>query len=170
MTVKPRQPAPALEFKLLDDSTWSLANAKPANFQLVVFYRGLHCPICKMYTNDLESKLPEFAKRGVDVVAVSMENKERAGRTKSDWGLNNLKIGYGLNAETAKAWELFLSSGHSDAEPAVFNEPGVFLVKADGNLFYAARSSAPWGRPAFEQILRGIDFVTEKKLPARGEL
>lgn len=170
MTVKPRQPAPALEVKMLDGSTWSLANAKPANFQLVVFYRGLHCPICKMYTSDLESKLPEFAKRGVDVVAISMENKERAGRTKSEWGLNNLAVGYELPLETAKAWELFVSKGLTEAEPPMFNEPAVFLVKADGTLFYASRNSAPWGRPAFDQILRGIDFVTEKKLPARGEV
>ena len=50
-----------------------------------------------------------------------------------------------------------------------FSEPGLFLVRPNGTLFYAARSSAPWGRPPFDQMLRGIDIATERKMPARGE-
>lgn len=170
MTVMPRKPAPALSAKLTDGSTWSLGADKPAAFDMIVVYRGLHCPICKTYLGELESKLPEFEKRGVNVVAISTDVQERADKAKDEWGLKNLKVGYGLSIETARAWDLYISSSIREAEPAQFSEPGLFLVKPDGSLFYAATSSAPWGRPPLDQMLRGIDVATERKMPARGEL
>ena len=63
MTIRPRQPAPTLEVKLLDGSTWHLGDAKPATFEMIVVYRGLHCPICKTYLGELEARLPEFSKQ-----------------------------------------------------------------------------------------------------------
>jgi peroxiredoxin len=169
MTVKPRQPAPSLEVKLLDGGTWRLRDAKPANFEMIVVYRGLHCPVCKTYLGDLEAKLPEFAKRGVDVIALSTDSRERAERAKTEWGLNNLRIGYELPIATAREWDLFISTAIRDGEPPEFSEPGLFLTKPDGTLFFASRGSAPWGRPPLDQMLRGIDVATERKMPARGE-
>lgn len=169
MTTKPRQPAPALDVKLTDGSTWRLKDAKPENFEMIVFYRGLHCPICKTYLGDLESKLPEFSKRGVDVVAVSMDSRERAEKAKTEWGLANLRIGYELALSGARDWDLFISRAIRDGEPPEFNEPGLFLTKPDGTLFFASRGSAPWARPPFDQLLRGIDVAMERKMPARGE-
>ena len=109
MTIKPRQPAPPLEVKLLDGSTWRLGDAKPATFEMIVVYRGLHCPVCKTYLGDLESKLPEFSKRGVDVIAVSTDGRDRAEKAKAEWGLNNLRVGCELSIANARAWELFIS-------------------------------------------------------------
>jgi peroxiredoxin len=169
MTTKPRQPAPALDVKLTDGSTWRLKDAKPENFEMIVFYRGLHCPICKTYLGDLESKLPEFSKRGVDVIAVSMDSRERAETAKAEWGLANLRIGYDLALSGARDWDLFISRAIRDGEPPEFNEPGLFLTKPDGTLFFASRGSAPWARPPFDQLLRGIDVAMERKMPARGE-
>ncbi len=169
MTIKPRQPAPTLEVKLLDGSNWRLRDAKPAVFEMIVVYRGLHCPICKTYLGDLEAKLPEFTKRGVDVIAISTDSRDRAESAKAEWGLNNLRIGHDLAIDTARDWELFISTAIRDGEPPLFSEPGLFLVKPDGTLFFASRGSAPWGRPPLDQMLRGIDVATERKMPARGE-
>jgi peroxiredoxin len=41
----PRQKVPALSVPLVGGGTWSLADQSPENFTMVVFYRGLHCPI-----------------------------------------------------------------------------------------------------------------------------
>ena len=170
MTVKPRQPAPPLNVKLTGGGTWSLSEAKPAAYEMIVVYRGLHCPVCKTYLGELEAKLPEFAKRGVDVIAVSTDSQDRAEKAKAEWGLNNLRVGYDLSIDNARAWDLFISSAIRDGEPPQFSEPGLFLIKPDGTLFYASRGSAPWGRPPLDQMLRGIDVATERKMPARGEL
>lgn len=166
---KPRQSAPGLEVKLLDGGTWRLAEAKPQSFSMIVVYRGLHCPICKTYLGELDAKLPEFAKRGVDVVAISTDPRDRAEKAKAEWGLNNLAIGYDLPIATAREWDLFISRAIREGETPEFSEPGLFLVRPDNTLFYSSRSSAPWGRPSFDQMLRGIDIVAERKMPARGE-
>lgn len=170
MTVKPRQPAPPLTAKLTGGATWRLGADKPAAFDMIVVYRGLHCPICKTYLGELEAKLPEFAKRGVNVVAISTDNQDRAEKAKVEWGLNNLKVGYDLSIDNARVWDLFISSAIRDGEPPQFSEPGLFLVKPDGSLFFSSRGSAPWGRPPLDQMLRGIDIATERNMPARGEL
>jgi peroxiredoxin len=169
MSAKTRQAAPPLEAELLDGGTWRLAESKPAAFTMIVVYRGLHCPICKTYLADLETKLPEFDKRGVEVVALSTDSCERATQARADWGLDKLKIGYGLPITTARDRDLYISSAIRDGEPPQFAEPGLFLVKPDGSLFYAAHASAPWGRPPLDQMLRGIDVAIERKMPARGE-
>jgi peroxiredoxin len=170
MTVKPRQPAPPLTAKLTGGGTWSLGTDKPSALDMIVVYRGLHCPICKTYLGELEAKLPEFTKRGVNVIAISTDSQDRAEKAKAEWGLNNLKVGYDLTIDNARAWDLFISSAIRDGEPPQFSEPGLFLVKPDGSLFFSSRGSAPWGRPPLDQMLRGIDIATERKMPARGEL
>ena len=169
MTVKPRQPAPPLEVKLLDGSTWRLGDAKPATFEMIVVYRGLHCPVCKTYLGELEAKLPEFSKSGVDVIAVSTDSRERAERAKIEWGFEQSPRGCELSIANAREWDLFISRAIRDGEPPEFSEPGLFLIKPDGTLFFASRGSAPWGRPPLDQMLRGIDVATERKMPARGE-
>jgi len=46
------------------------------------FIATLHCRICKGQLRELGSKLDEFNKRGVAVVAVSSDTKEQAAQTK----------------------------------------------------------------------------------------
>jgi peroxiredoxin len=169
MTIKPRESAPALTVKSLDGPDWTLRESRPAAFQMIVVYRGVHCPVCKTYLGELETKLPDFAKRGVDVIAISTDDRARAERAKADWGLANLRLGYDLPIATARAWDLFISTAIREGEPPEFSEPGLFLIKPDGTIFFAARGNAPWGRPAFDQVLRGIDNAIERKTPARGE-
>ena len=63
-TLYPRQPVPSLDLPLVGGGTWSLAEQKPENFTMVVFYRGYHCPICSRYLGDLNrADLAGFARR-----------------------------------------------------------------------------------------------------------
>ena len=62
-----------------------------------------------------------------------------------------------------------MSRAIKEKEPALFSEPGLFLVDPDGTVFYEAVTSAPWGRPRIEDVLNGIDFVLANDYPARGE-
>jgi len=54
-------------------------------------------------------------------------------------------------------------------EPALFNEPGVFLARPDHTLYWASVQSMPFARPHFREILAALDFVIAKDYPARGE-
>lgn len=55
-------------------------------------------------------------------------------------------------------------------EPAQFSEPGVFLVRADGTLYWSAIQTIPFARPHFRELLSAVDFVIAKDYPARGEV
>ena len=72
----PGRTVPPLQVELAGGGTFDVAREKPAHFTLLVFYRGLHCPICKTQLRELESKLEEFDQRGVAVVAVSSDTKK----------------------------------------------------------------------------------------------
>ena len=85
-----------------------------------------------------------------------------------------MPIGYGLPIETARAWGLFVSGGIGKTsigieEPALFSEPGLFLVRPDGTLYASIVQTMPFARPAFEQILQSMKIVKERNYPARGE-
>jgi peroxiredoxin len=154
---------------------WVLAERKPERFTLVVFYRGLHCPICRGYLGELAKLEPEFKARGVEVIAVSSDDAERARQAATEWQLGNLTVGYGLDLAVARAWGLFISTsrGKTSAgieEPARFSEPGVFLVRADGTLYWSAIQTMPFARPHFRELLTAVDFVISKDYPARGEV
>lgn len=167
----PRSQAPALSFPLLSGGTWTLADRKPDNFTIVVFYRGHHCPICKTYMKEIEAQLDQAASQGIDVVTVSMDNKERAEAAHAEAATEKLAIGYDLDEASARAWDLYISSGRPDtAEPALFAEPGLFVIQPDGTIFFAQTQSAPFTRPDFGKLLGGLKFVVENDYPARGDL
>ncbi|MDP2697508.1 peroxiredoxin-like family protein [Thalassospira sp.] len=171
----PRQKVPALSVSLAGGGVWSLADRNPENFTMIVVYRGLHCPICGKYLADLNSKIAEFAKRGVDVLVLSSDTQDRAETARTKWGLDNITLGYGLSLDVARNWGLYISSSNGVTsagveEPALFAEPGLFLVRPDGTLYFGTVQTMPFARPAFADILGALDFVIAKNYPARGEV
>lgn len=171
----PCQPVPDLEVDTIEAGIWRLADQAPANFTLIVFYRGLHCPTCANYLKDLNAKLDEFTRRGVSVVAVSSDTQERALTTKTKWRLDKLRLGFGLDLLTARQWGLYISHGHGITamgveEPELFSEPALYLIRPDGTLYFGTAQTMPFARPHFDDILMGLDFVIAKNYPARGEV
>lgn len=171
----PRQKVSALKVSLSGGGWFDLATEKPQRFTLVVFYRGLHCLICRTQLRDLEARLPEFEKRGVGVITASSDSMSRAEKAKADWGLANLRVGYGLNLRVARSWGLYISSGRGMTsagveEPPLFSEPALYLVQADGTLYFGSVQTMPFARPHFADILAAIDYVVAKNYPPRGEV
>jgi peroxiredoxin len=172
--LKPREAVPPLEVTKLDGEPWRLAEQQPASFTLAVFYRGLHCPVCSRYLKGLAAALGDFEGRGVEVIAISTDEAERATRARQEWQTGDLAIGYGLSIEQARAWGLYISNsrGMTSAgieEPKQFNEPGLFLVRPDATLYWAAVQSVPFARPHFDEVLKAVDFIKERDYPPRGD-
>lgn len=168
----PRRPAPALRVPLVGGGHFVLGAEPGEHFGLLVFYRGLHCPICAKYLLELARLKDEFAQRGVAILAVSSDTEERAAAMAEK--VPGLRFGYGLNLYSARQWGLYISAGRGKTsinleEPALFSEPGVFLVRPDGTLYYGAVQTMPFARPGFADLLAAVDFVIAKDYPARGE-
>jgi len=172
---RPRHPVPPLSVPTVGGGRWALAEQDPEHFTLVVVYRGLHCPICSRYLADLARRLDDFAEAGVEVVALSTDARERAERTAADWDVDGLTLGYGLSLADARAWGLYLSSGRGATsigleEPDLFAEPGMFLVRSDGTLYFGSVQTMPFARPSFREVLGAVQWVLENAYPARGEV
>lgn len=170
----PRDPVPALKVALTTGGRFVLGAAPGEHFDLVVFYRGLHCPICAKYLMELERLAPEFAARGVKLLAVSSDDAERGQQMADKVSAKNLQFGYGLSLKSARQWGLYISAGRGKTsigieEPVLFSEPGVFIVRPDGTLYYGAVQTMPFARPQFQDLLGAIDFAIAKNYPARGE-
>jgi peroxiredoxin len=169
MKLTPDQPVPALALETLTGKRFDIATQAPKNFTQVVFYRGLHCRVCKGYLKSIDARLAEFEAHGVETVAISMDSRERAEESVKTWELRHLNIGYGLPETTARAWGLYLSRPIMPQEaPAIFTEPGLFLVRPDGRLYYASVLSMPFGRPTVDDMLFGLGAVLARNFPARG--
>lgn len=169
----PGQPVPALSVLLTDGSTWSLTDHAGDKFTLINFYRGLHCPKCRDNLKGLEDAMDGLNEQGVSVLAVSMDPAERGSEAKAEWGLDHTPTAHSLSLEQAKEWGLHISSGRGKTstgheETKVFNEPGTFLVRADGTLFASWVQTVPFGRPEAADLLGMIKFVNEKDYPPRG--
>lgn len=168
MKLIPDQPAPALAVDTLAGRRFDIAGQRPQLFTQLVFYRGLHCPICKTYLKALEARLPEFEQRGVETIAISTDTRGRAEESAKLWELSRLAIGYGLSIEAARSWGLYVSSAIREGEPPLFSEPGHFLVRPDRRLYYISIQSMPFARASFTDILQAVDYAITRNYPARG--
>jgi len=164
----PDTQAPALSLPLVGGGTWTLADQSPKNFSMVIFYRGLHCPVCKMYLEKLNGLIDMATEAGVGVVAASMDPEERAAQTKADWDLDNIDLAYGVTVEDAKNWGLYLSTAFKEVENDQFVEPGLFWVRPDGRLYLIDIANMPWSRPDVEFLLSKVQFAMDNNYPARG--
>lgn len=173
-TLIPRLPVPALNVPLLGGERFVLGAQPGDRFDLIVFYRGLHCPICAKYLMELDRLTPEFHKRGVQVLALSSDGEERARAMAEKIQASALRVGYGLSLASARQWGLYISTSRGTTsigieEPELFSEPGVFIVRPDGTLYYGSTQTMPFARPSFQDLLGAIDFAIAKDYPARGE-
>jgi len=170
----PRYPVPNLNVPFVGGGRFVLGAVAADTFDLIVFYRGLHCPVCFKYLLELERLSAEFAARGVHVLAVSGDVESRGREMAEKVKAKGVKFGYGLNLRSARQWGLYISTSRGKTslgieEPPLFSEPGVFLVRPDGTLYYGAVQTMPFARPAFQDLLGAVDFAIAKDYPARGE-
>jgi len=161
-------PAPSLELKTLDGQVWNLAKQPADKYTAIVFYRGLHCPFCQEYVANVDKKLAEFNQLQVNVIAISGDTLERAKEFKTVSKIENLTIGYGLTQDDMHRWGLYISKGHFESEPTIFNEPATFIIKPDGRLYYANIGTHPFARPDLGILLRGLDYIVQHNYPFRG--
>ncbi len=164
----PDAAVPDLKVSTVGGGTWELAAQTPENFTMIVFYRGLHCPLCKAYLQKLEGLLTGYEEAGFSTIAVSMNPEDLAKQSADEWGLSKMTIGYGLSEADARAWGLYISKAIKDGEADVFSEPGLFWIRPDGRLYLADVSNMPWSRPDPEFMLSKVPFAVEKGYPARG--
>ncbi|UWQ80407.1 AhpC/TSA family protein [Leisingera sp. S132] len=170
----PRQKTPDLTLPTLDHGQFDLSSETAERGTVICFYRGLHCPICATYLKEFEKKVAAFAKRGVNCIAISSDGEERTRAMVDKIEAKELRFGYGLPLSLAKEWGLYISTSRGKTsigieEPALFSEPGLFLVTPEQTLYYGSVQTMPFVRPHFAELVAALDFAIPNNYPARGE-
>jgi len=170
----PRQKTPDLTVATLDHGEFNLATDKSERGTVVCFYRGLHCPICANYLKEFEKLVPEFASRGVAAIAISSDGEDRTRQMAEKIEATQLRFGYDLSLEKAREWGLYISTSRGTTsigieEPALFSEPGLFMVTPEQTLYYGSTQTMPFVRPHFSELVGALDFAIKNDYPARGE-
>ena len=170
----PRQKTPNLTLPTLDHGAFDLSKEEAQRGTVICFYRGLHCPICANYLKELEKRVEDFASRGVNCIAVSSDGEERTRAMADKIEAKNLRFAYDLPLSVARDWGLYISTSRCKTsigieEPALFSEPGLFMVTPEQTLYYGSVQTMPFVRPHFSELLSALDFAIANDYPARGE-
>lgn len=170
----PRQKTPDLTLPLLGGGQFDLGSDGAARGTVLCFYRGLHCPLCATYLKELEKLTPAFDDRGIKTIAISSDDADRTRMMADKIDAKALRFGYDLSLAVARDWGLFISTSRGKTsigieEPALFSEPGLFLVNPDQTLYFMSVQTMPFVRPHFSELLGAVDFAIENAYPARGE-
>ncbi len=162
------KPFPTISLQTLSGKSLALGQPPQGQWQLLVIYRGLHCPICKKYLSQLNDMKADFDKMNVQIVAVSTDPEDKAKKFAAELGLD-FEVAYGLSIDQARDLGLYISTPMDSTETdQPFAEPGMFFIRPDGGLHFGEVASAPFCRPDLEMIKMGVGIIQEKDYPARG--
>jgi len=139
-------------------------------WKMVVVYRGVHCPICTTYLNQLEQIKNDLTELGVSLVAVSADSKAQVTQHQNELNIS-YDLCYDLSIEQMQKLGLYISKPRSEKETDhPFAEPGVFIINEKGQVQIVDISNAPFMRPSLESIINGIRFIRnpDNNYPIRG--
>lgn len=158
---------PEIALKTVDGGSAKIGGAREG-WQLVVVYRGKHCPICKRYLTGLKDLAPGYAEAKTEIIAVSTDREEKA-KSFADEIKPNYPVAFGLSIGDARRLGLYISNPRSPQETdQPFAEPGLFVINPNGEAQIVDVSNAPFARPDLAAILNGLKFVQANNYPIRG--
>ena len=142
--------------------------SRPGVWQIVVVYRGIHCPICNKYLARLEELREGLAKAGAELIAISGDPVEKAERMVADHGLK-FPVGYDMSIEQMRELGLYISDPRSPQETdRPFAEPATFALNSDGLLQLIEISNTPFNRADLAELLDTVEWIQENDYPIRG--
>ncbi len=150
-----------------------LTIGQPSNghdWQMVVVYRGKHCPMCTQYLTQLDRIKQDFFDIGIDVVAVSADGEKKASAHVSKMNLS-FPVAHDLSIAQMQTLGLYISHPRSpDETDRPFAEPGIYVINDKGQVQVTDISNAPFARPDLETLVGGLGFIRnpENNYPIRG--
>ncbi len=162
---------PAITVKDSNEQSVTLGTpAKGTDWQMIVVYRGRHCPLCTKYLHQLEGYKERLKANKVDLVAVSGDSKAQLMQHKEALSVS-FPLYYGLTEAQMRTLGVYISVPRSEQETDHhFAEPGLFVVNEQGQLHVVDISNNPFVRPDIEQLASGLEWIRnpENHYPIRG--
>ena len=102
----PNKPMHQMTLPTIDGKSVAVSGSNN-RWQMIAVYRGLNCPICKIYTAKIEDLKDKFDELETDIVFISGETAEKAKNFASEVGLN-LPVAYDLSIEQMRQLGLYI--------------------------------------------------------------
>lgn len=162
-------PFPKTELAKVGGGTLTLgAPQEGHDWQIVVIYRGWHCPKCKDYLATLQTLQGDYHAAGIDVAIASGDPLDKA-QAMADEFCPNIPMGYDMSIAQMDALGLYISDPRDANETdRPFPEPGFFVINPEGAMQMVDVSNVPFMRPDPAGVLAGIQFHRQKGFPVRG--
>ncbi|MEK9672521.1 MAG: redoxin domain-containing protein [Rhodospirillaceae bacterium] len=134
---------PEMNLTLVGGGTAKIGGPRDG-WQMLVVYRGVHCPKRKQFMAKLDGLKDGFAEANTEIVCVSADSEDQATRDKSEQGID-LPVACGLTEDQMRALGLYISALRSEQETDHnFPEPGLFVVNPSGQVQIVDISNAPF--------------------------
>lgn len=140
------------------------------DWQLVIVYRGKHCPLCTKYLNQLEQVKTRLANNRVDLVAVSADSEAQLKEHMTKLEVS-FPLLYGLSMQDMQSLGVYISEPRSEQETDhMFAEPGLFVINEKGTIQVVDISNNPFVRPELEALVNGLEWIRnpDNNYPIRG--
>lgn len=168
----PGETFPEVEAILEDGTNVCLGRPinEDADWQMVVIYRGAHCPMCTKFLNELEDFKYLFLDIGIDVIAVSADRPEQLKKHRNDLNIG-FPIAHSLSLKGMEELGVYQSVPRNEHETDhVFSEPALFIVNKDNKIQLVDLSNNPFARPEVIKLYEGLKWIRdpENNYPIRG--
>lgn len=170
--------APAFALKDAEGREVSSAALLAEGPLVVTFYRGVWCPYCNMDLQAIQAALPELAKRGAKLVAISPQTPVNSRRSQRENKLgfpiladpgNAVAASFGLRFKLPDYLiELYRDVFKNDLAVAngdpswTLPMPARFVIGRDGTILYAEVNPDYTRRPDPEELLPVLDRLKAK--------
>jgi len=169
--IMPSSHFPNIDVKTVSGEILSLGKVSDGyDWQLIVVYRGKHCPLCTRYLNELNDHIPTLASLNIEVVALSGDSLSQVTEHAMQFELN-APLGYGLTLEQMQKLGLYISQPRSSTETDhPFSEPGLFVINQQREVVVVDISNTPFTRPQLSTLVSGLSFIKnpDNHYPIRG--
>lgn len=160
-------PAIRLPLTNKEEVTLGKTNA-PGKWQIVIVYRGIHCPICHQYLKRLEELRLDFGKADAEIVCISGDTREKAQAMVDEHSLK-FPVAYGLTIAQMQLLGLYISEPRNAQETdRPFAEPATFAINKSGMIQLIELSNTPFNRADLSELLESVEWIDENNYPVRG--
>ncbi|MDZ5782756.1 peroxiredoxin family protein [Marinococcus luteus] len=130
-------------------------------WQLLVFFRGSWCPVCKEELQAWEEHRSFFENNNVNITAISTDNPEDL-RTMTEEYRLTFPV---LVDEALKVLDDYGVFYHSSEAPyedhGAHGEPAYFLIDEEGRFLYQHRQTNPFGRPGPKELRKTVKYIED---------
>lgn len=138
-------------------------------WQLLIVYRGRHCPLSRLYLDRLDSLADEFGRLNVEILVVTADPRDQAEADMQEFGWR-FPLGYDLTVASMRSLGTYVSAPLPHETDRPFSEPGLFAVAPSGIARIIAISTSPFVLPDLDSLLNGLTFIQKRDYPPRGTL